>query len=557
MKNIIDHTAKTIDFSIYPPKGQLLVHKFVVCFKGNIKVVNMEGELSELCQLILEEKVVVLRETIKQRTNFIDEAVEIPVQLIRQHAPDIKIVCGIQGEDTSLPLLHIAAAGNCVQSIHCLLDLGCNIDHQASFTRSTALSYAALNNHLDSVKCLLERNCDINNRAEYNGDENCNFACANNSGKTCSKINTCDHESNNQLQNKSESKKYSQPGGVTPLVLGAQNAKIVLELLQCGAKVHSVCEYDRGSMHITALGVAIKAAEPESVRLLLEAGASVSDTCEFNHNHTALDMAICCCKYPKDAKYTKNMFLLVNLLISYGADPNIVGHDKTLLQNLVVADRSVDIPMMTKLYHAGADMEKRYKPEGHTLLSMSILHGKTDQVKMLLNLNCKTDYEINLDKNECDQGTENKYFSPIDLSLFLSEKDIDWATSVLTWDPDFFLFLTRQLSIAEMLLVCGAKPPTNMCTKLQEYRKRLHEYHHSGKVAVKALCNRLDQLLFRINNCLSLEDLSTNAIRKTLLLNEVPFEPSIFHLGLPKTLVEKCFLKRLQPTPLPKRQSSV
>ena len=158
------------------------------------------------------------------------------------------------------------------------------------------------------------------------------------------------------------------------------------------------------------------------------------------------------------------MFLLVDLLISYGADPNIISHDKTLLQNLVVADRSVHIPMMTKLYHAGADMEKRCKPEGHTLLSMSILHGKTEQVKMLLNLNCKTSYEITLDKNECDQKMENKCFSPIELSLFLSEKDIDWATSVLTWDPDFFLFLTRQLSIAEMLLVCGAKPPTNMCT---------------------------------------------------------------------------------------------
>ena len=290
---------------------------------------SVEDELSELCRLILEETVDVLRETIKQRTNFIAEAVEIPVQLIRQHVPDVKIVCGIQGEDTSLPLLHIAAAGNRVQSIKCLLDLGCNIDHLASFTRSTALSYAALNNHLDSVKCLLERNCDVNNRAEYSGDENCNFVriltcddsfcsvstdtvagtiqkqststCAKNSCRTCSKINTCDHESNNQVQNTSESEKYSQPGGVTPLVLGAQNAEIVLELLQCGAKVDSVCEYDRGSMYVTALGVAIKAAELESVRLFLEAGASVSDICEFNHNHTALDMAICCCRYPRDA----------------------------------------------------------------------------------------------------------------------------------------------------------------------------------------------------------------------------------------------------------------
>ena len=546
---------------------------------------SVEGVLSELCQLILEERVVVLRETIKQRTNFITEPVEIPVQLIRQHAPDVKIICGIQGEDTSLPLLHIAAAGNRVQSIKCLLDLGCNIDHQASFTQSTALSYAALNNHLDSIKCLLERNCDVNKRVEYNGDENCNFTrtstcnnsfcsistdtvaetmqkrststCAKDSYTTCGKMNTCDPESNNQVQNKDESEKYSQSGGVTPLVLGAQNPRIVFELLQRGAKVDSVCEYDRGSMYITPLGVAIKAAEPESVQLLLEAGASVNDTCEFNHNHTALDMAICCCKYPRDAKYTQNMFLLVDLLISHGADPNIVSHDKTLLQSLVVADRSVDIPMMIKLYHAGADIEKRCKPEGHTLLSMSILHGKTDQVKMLLNLNCKTDYEINLDKNECDQSTENKYFSPTELSLFLGEKDIDWATSVLTWDPDFFLFLTRQLSIAEMLLVCGAKPPTNMRTKLREYRKRLHEYNHSGKAAVKILCDRLDQLLFRINNCLSLEDLSTNAIRENLRLNEVFFEASIFHLGLPKTLVEKCFLKRLQHIPLPKRQSSL
>ena len=437
--------------------------------KGRYERVDMEfargALLSEVIRLVLQEELDVLRETITERGKLINETTEFPVELIRQQAPDVKVICGLPGEDTSLPLLHIAAATNCVQSIQCLLELGWNIDHQSPFTQSTPVLYAALNNHIDSVNCLLEYNCDINKRAEYyNVSDICsderNISCDNEkpidtvdekmknkvdistrSEHNKTQINTYDHECIDELRNNpNEPKNCTSSGGVTPLVIGAQNPRIVFELLRRGAKVDTVCEYDRGSMHITALGVAIKAGQPESVKLLLQAGASVHSICEFNHTHTALDMAICCCKYPTDTKYLNNMAILVDLFISYGADPNIISHHKTLLQNLVVADRSVDVLMMSKLHNAGADVEGRCRPEGHTLLSMSVLHGKTEQVQMLLNKNCQVNYRVKLDKSECDQYTKNTPFSPIELSLFLSEKDIDWATSLLIWDPDFFLF---------------------------------------------------------------------------------------------------------------------
>ena len=528
-----------------------------------------EDALSHICELILQEKVDELRKV--QWEDLIKETIEIPVQLIKLHVPDVKVICSIQGEDLRLPLLHIAAASNCTESIKCLLDMGYEIDHQSSFTKSAALLYAAFNDHLDCVKYLLDRNCDVNKTTEFYDnhicacnpcDDNSNIIntcdmnktistqslCAKNDGENDNNIN--DHESNDEVLNKRE--RFSMTGGVTALVLGASHQKIVFELILRGAKTDAICEYDRGAMHLTALGAAINAASPESAKLLLHAGISLGDICEFNHNHSALDMAICCCKYPNDAQCAENMYKLVDLLISYGADPNLITHDKTLLQNLVVADRSVDINIMKKLHNAGADKEQRCKANGHTVLSLSILHGRPEQVKMFLIENCKLNYQITLDKSDYFIPQENSSSTPIELALYLCEKDIDWAKSVRSWDPNFFLFLTRQLSITEMLPISGAKLPPDIHLKFKHHCTQLTQFRHSEKVEVKELCDRIHQLHLEMINPLTLEDLTANIIRS--ILSERHSRSEIYNLGLPKLLVERCFVKRLESIPLPQRK---
>ncbi len=465
------------------------------------------GTIRHFCQLLLDEDVDELQKVVNQ----CDIPDEIPMQFVEDLSYKIHLICDIDGQDSSLPLIHIAAATGKTKSLLCLLNQKHYVNLKTKGTKSTPLMYASYNGQTEAVRILLSEKCDVN--YQYVDDRFTNGT-----------------------------------GGPTALVLGVTNTTVTDTLLEHGACINSICEYERGVKFYTPLAAAISAGNADSVQLILKAGALISDICEFNHPHTALDMAVCCSKYPANDSIRDNMLTIIDILLENNADPNILSHDQPLIQNVANADKSVDTVIMEKLYMAGANIEHRRTPQDHTLLTRSIISGKPEQVRWLLKKNCELDYKVSLDKNMFISS--DKSFTPIELSQYLSVVDFEWALSLAHLNPDLFLFLTRQLAITEMLHMFSKRASLYFVGGIS---KCVREFDNNGKALgdeITKLMNKIRCLIEQFSRPQSLKRLACISIRNSL--HGENYE-QIYNLGLPHILVTDSFYTVLDRVLLPMR----
>ncbi len=472
----------------------------------------MEDEASRyICQLVLDQNVVQLQEALSQYSNIPEE---IPIQFVEDLSYKIHLICDIDGQDSSLPLLHIAAATGKTKSIFCLLNQNHDVNLKTKLTKSTPLMYASYNGQSETIEILIHEKGDLN--YQYVDDRFINGT-----------------------------------GGPTALVLGVGNTEVTKTLLAHGASIETICEYERGVKFYTPLGAAISAGNPEAVELMLQAGALVTDICEFNHPHTALDMAVCSSKYPANDGMRRNLLKIIDILLENKADPNIISHEQPLIQNVVNADRTMDIVIMEKLYTAGANIEHRCTPQDHTLLTRSILSGKPEQVKWLLNKNCKLDYKVTLDRNMFITGDKTPMsFTPIELSQYLSVIDFEWALSLAHLNPDLFLFLTRQLVITEMLYMFSKKASINFIGGISKCLRALETSDKSFGIEITQLMQRIRDLIEQLSSTQTLKRLACISVRESLHDKKYEY---IYNVGLPNVLVTDSFFSILDSVILPKR----
>lgn len=128
----------------------------------------------------------------------------------------------------------------------------------------------------------------------------------------------------------------------------------------------------------TALEIAIRAQQYESVKVLLENGADV----DIKNGEGLQPLAVAC---------SHNNIDIIKELIEYGADIN--AENQTGWTPLLSATVWANTDIMVYIINNGADINHQRKVDGMTALHLAIYNGKPEKVKVLLHTGADVNIE--------------------------------------------------------------------------------------------------------------------------------------------------------------------
>ncbi|XP_072277282.1 CARD- and ANK-domain containing inflammasome adapter protein-like [Pyxicephalus adspersus] len=271
-------------------------------------------------------------------------------------------------------LLHVAASNGHVPVIEYLISKGAKVDAKDK-KRRTPLHRAAGNGHEEAVKVLLRAGANI-----YSQDADSltalNLAVQNN------------HQNIVKLFLQEEAKRYKNRTNFLHMAAAKDNSRLVLNLLKNGAPVDATDD-----KKLTALFHAVTAGHEDTVKVLLEAGASIDASiidAAFNANNEQIFGLLL--QYSKGLspdtmisamfKAVKlNLFGIINALADKGTDIN-AKNDIQYTPLLLAAELGKG-ESARALIQKGAKLDER-TPNLNTVLHLAVQGGDVSITKLLL-----------------------------------------------------------------------------------------------------------------------------------------------------------------------------
>lgn len=279
---------------------------------------------------------------------------------------DLLVLCGLMMTlfGCATPPLITAARDNDIANLQSLIQKGGDVNAKNGGSGKTALMEAAKQGHIESVKALLKAGADVNLRDDYD-DTALTWA----TGKCHTAIVQVliDKSADVNAQNKGY--------GSTSLMMAAECNDVVSikALLGKGANLNV-----KNHLGMTALGAATFKGRTETVKILLDAGATANEV--WTKGETG----------PLYYAAMKGNDPIVKLLIAKGADVNIRPDRTGGWTPLMIAAAEGHPTTVSILIKAGANANATNK-FGRTALMFASGYGYTDIAKQLLDHGAQID----------------------------------------------------------------------------------------------------------------------------------------------------------------------